>query len=1132
MSWSDIKYDPNTPNFNATLKTSVLQGNTRDIIGRSFDSCEDCDCNSHGFNCCDLTNPNFCNTSDKSEILISNATTSCYRTNEKCDIDFCYPNVRSTLYTFRGTKDQTCAAIDGQQTCSLGTCIGKLQDNKWVTSSEWPVGTAECSYIYDYANFNNTEYPQLSNWIVDLYTKTTNSAPSGMDSTVKNRIRDAVVVYALTMDFFNQIYNYDWYATKSNPFSNVDYVGSHFDGFTKNMITSFTGLIINLYSSSIFPVDLYNCLIGLLIPPIPMYTNKIYTITLNLSYNQYLAYQKTSDETGFFTNLISHLLQDTIGQVTDLELNRSWNPTNPTFQNVILGTVTAVQLVDDKTGESAYSLRTGLDPETPIPSDSIFGTIQITGQVKNWSPMLAVYFQTFNPGINFDKETCSLIYNPSGVKASPVPLRCMQNLCPPYNLQCKDVMMNYCRLYYRPPQQILQSSIENILAVANNTSCYCYTSRVAPATEFELGFPPAMCYSKYCSNDVLGMFGLTDNNCQSYCSEVYNWLHSSDPSQQCRNCQELDQNKLQRVCGPYNNQLTESKFNKEVLVGSLLCFIAITVLCVIILINRGNNYKRVGLVSVIILAFGMAISIFLGFFLAGQALCSNGKSVCRSFLTNTNIPTSFCSRQFECECMTNKDCANTCQCVSSVCQPISGNRPTTTKSITKPNPSIVTTGSVLAILLPIILIKLKPSWPKSVLIIGVILSAIVPLLVIVYQLTKKTTQIIFTGKCQGTGGVCNSQEDCIDPSTCCVGKQCLLRSDDLTCNTVSPSKSLPSGNYYIQSIAKQYIGHDNLNYPYLYPMLYRPVFISSNLDSTCIQTPQFWTYDANTYMLTGVDQSSNSISGQNTVCTMGLFDSCSFQQNSGVLYSQDINYTNPHPQFVLSSDGTIFNFESNSYIIPDTTSCDENVCPSGDCGNCVQYVTYTKDSTKAKQWIFTPCDPQTTCATGCGYCGPIGGCDLSRKCQKQIYIMTWYTYDPITKQCSDIPMYMFSGTTIGHKSTLIFKKEYTEKAMACIYNHEKQTINIWPINFFQETITGGLIYQCAKDSCPVYWTSDGDGNKFIIDTDGQVYLGYKDPFSLIVRTLYSDNAVISQGNPQSYIQMCLKLIPYMGTYQS
>jgi len=1033
MSWSGFVWHPNIPQMFARLTTPGLHYDNESMPAQSELRCNtDVMCSGP---CCVAPHANLC-TAVAPEIMVfadgvfgagtTYVAPSCCCNPPPCTCDSFY--YTCGIHNLR----QVCGALNGRVTLTLGqNGYGDVQntgargtdwdisipqdytgkDGNWAYLGQQHTGWINAVYSYDFSNYNignapNGPFP-LSQWISDVCTGTNKaSAPNGMDASAVPRIRDSTIVYAIVLDCFNQMYNDGYYST--NPDSrqymqNYDFFQFGFRTYINKIIFSLVGYLEGLFPSGVIPDLFVTSLTQILQPPLAkQLPSNVYQVSLQLSFPQYQNYQQASDKAGFINAFLASLLRDTEASMGNRTVSGTWAPDNPVLANPTLDWVTAIQL-------PGYIVTSGIDPTdwntnwaSKYPT-YFFATAQVTGTVTKWSPLLAIYFQIFG-GATFDSATCQAIANPpQSLHSATIPIPCYQSDCVDPG-QCKSDIQKFCPITYTPPPYTSRNTTDKYLVSNNYPDCYCYTSALAPISNPEPGNIGAMCFDKYCGPKFRQQFDLDDARCKGYCSTVYGWLTGTG-ADQSQNANHMDWQRFQQICGKEYRPYTPANWNVGILVSGTIATLFTSFITYAMTQHKNYSSSKtkitVGIVSVLLLL----ITLFFSRDFAGLSGCDYDKNKfeCTTRITKMKVPKQFCNYVLNCECAFDNNCPSGCLCASGSCQPQTGKRAFTIKH-TRNIPMLII-SIVLAILFSIGLYSLheESHWKVRLplFMAGVIGLSLIP---IGYFALKTFPEQVFAEGCKA-GGACQADTDCSSGSTCVQGQcEALAPGCPVAGKAAPPSDALQSGAYIIQTKDR---------YMYLYPQANNPVYVSTNGDSRAQchnKLPQAWTFDAANKLLTSVDPGG-------VTCCMIAYDVCQNTGCQGSVYCQDVTRASPQPKFLLGASGTIYSFEAQAYLVPASNQpCQTVPCFAGNCFNtlCEIYVTYTTDLQTAAAWLFTPCDPATTCKTSCGTCPPFSTCTLdTRKCLPMARSMYFYE-NPTFSDPKPWQIIMYSTTAVWY----------------------------------------------------------------------------------------------------------------------
>lgn len=783
--------------------------------------------------------------------------------------------------------------------------------------------------VYDDANFGRRVYNKKNN----------------PDITVPTIFRITNVIYAPITDIFNMMYETDYYSENKevNSFrNNCKYlIGNNFLNWKKDYLTFWTQSASILYENGTIPEEIKSLLENII--DLPLVEKKeensfnIFKISLTLSYSQLKKYNESTTKDEYISDLLTTLMRD-----REARFLIKKNPVIVTTPAVVESKIDFYTIINLDTFISERKF----PDQFPVPGSSkfFFGTAQITATISRWSPMTVIYFAS--KGITFSSVTGDEIYNNCKI----YPLSAYQEECVELSSNCIDKIKRFCPTDYTPPITIGNISITSqYLFASDNKNCFCFTSGVAPVSESNGGNKAAMCFDKYCTQNMKKSFLLNDNTCQEYCGTVYNWRNNS--AETSRDSNAFDENTYNRICGNADNPYYSAEINKNILITGII----ITLLFVFLCFMYTKQLSAIWSFSLCFITFVLLGSLtgFLTYDLAGKSRCDDKQPVCKSRKSNISIPIQFCTAKINCECNFDQDCGNSgCFCSTGVCSPRSGTRKQkiiTSKYTDIPN---VITILVALFIIPLIIIKLVDN---TILKWSLVFLSVLACSILLYFFSVKTKEEkTFDGPCVNCN--CANNEICCD-NNCCNGS--CLNGKCQNYITGCPMYGSPNTHIDIQSIES---GNYTLRYDYdgiewllsvensrselikdIAALLIRPA--NPNFNFT-------WNYNGRNKTISGLIKNSRE---EVYISSLDISNS-STCGNSSQIYKGapsaliiDEVYAN---KFIISST-TIYSIDANAYIVPDTSFIQSNNVSRGYLGDipCIT-LTYTTDKESASVWTI------------------------------------------------------------------------------------------------------------------------------------------------------------------------------------
>jgi hypothetical protein len=285
--------------------------------------------------------------------------------------------------------------------------------------------------------------------------------------------------------------------------------------------------------------------------------------------------------------------------------------------------------------------------------------------IKSWSPMLYIYSKVnCDQPKQVDFDFANTLYQDVGMY--PNYENFGKDICG--NQNYFSCYTNACVLQFLPSTVKCTSNASEVF-VSSSEECNCIASNSMPNNVSpRYANKEAMCYSKTCSQDTLDLFSIPENYCQSTCPDITNWVNNKEIP--IMNPKNFDQEKYQKLCTTSSTMSFNIYYFLFILSG---CAYVLTILCQKLFSQKKN--KIIFLMSTGIPL--LILSIFLGFFFAGQSVCGekdNREIVCYSnVIKTTRLPLSCCGNDLvNCECIINSDCQDANQgCEAGICTPFS-----------------------------------------------------------------------------------------------------------------------------------------------------------------------------------------------------------------------------------------------------------------------------------------------------------------------------------------------------------------------------------------------------------------------------------------------------------------------------
>jgi len=319
-----------------------------------------------------------------------------------------------------------------------------------------------------------------------------------------------------------------------------------------------------------------------------------------------------------------------------------------------------------------------------IPENAFLLTVTVVAEISTWSPMLYAYAQLLQPTLVLPMDSITQTLWSSSHLIPNVPNW--------KNLVCADEALpscynNLCQYVLQPPPNVTlrKSTLTTNLWVNFSAECECLRSNLTPLSETQYDNHVGMCFDTLCTNDPRTLYnlGVTESECRQACVTMDSWVHAKGVKV-LNNYGQFDNTQFSSLCEGVLG-LRRISFEWDWCFASFLLFFF------------GGFYfsfqyrvapkpsqwivtsRRRILAFSISLVVLTGLSVFLGFFLYGDAICNaeTKQSECDSHLTETSLLPEFCSQALVCDCLWNEQCPPDFQCQSGVCFPRDPSRPPT-----------------------------------------------------------------------------------------------------------------------------------------------------------------------------------------------------------------------------------------------------------------------------------------------------------------------------------------------------------------------------------------------------------------------------------------------------------------------
>jgi len=586
--------------------------------------------------------------------------------------------------------------------------------------------------------------------ISNLNTIINNLSTSILPQACKEYLILTSYIYAFSSLFYSEIYQ-TIDATKSN-----SYLGSNCLRFS-DFISNFNQICPYPTTSILPSLPFTSPFVNF---PVPSQDGDNYYLTLSLSYQQVqkIIILSANNRLNYIYGLATNFLRDTEGILTignaDIPLKDATFQIDQKYINLIdISQFDSYSyIMFDKLGTVSL-INNGTYPDTTPPisffksipniGDKVIDTYQIISfqiimKVVNWSTLLLAYFENFKTTFTYSDTVLSNIKK----DIQTTPFKSFS--------ENKTDIDTYCINTYNfkaagPTNYTLASLIVNS-ETAN--ACMCYTSHVAPSN---LAYPnkSAMCFSNYCTSDILNTLGVSDNYCTQIgtCEDVHGWITAEQGSPNASaNPSELNSQKFNQNCG--NLFPAPSKYNTDVLIFGVVCTILFTLFTYLICKNNNESSFKTFLECFTVFLLSSITSYYLSLYLNGTFTCDGKNQVCQSKSLGKlyTIPNEFCKGNATgCECQQTSDCVEGCQCKSGNCMPENGK----TQKFYEYRPKYITifVCFIASILIPLMFVYASEDYNwhihKKMGIVFVILLSLTPVIYSIVVSLKKNEVIIY-----------------------------------------------------------------------------------------------------------------------------------------------------------------------------------------------------------------------------------------------------------------------------------------------------------------------------------------------------------------------------------------------------
>jgi hypothetical protein len=656
--------------------------------------------------------------------------------------------------------------------------IGIFNNGIFITKSDPVIQTG---IIYSYWYFktfetgmkNDEDINNLRIYLNGIQNNKLRYINQKIPDKMAKSIRDNSIIYAITSQFYNQIYQTGPYKDNEvdNKFLMYLNIYDNINKYKTNLIDNYNINLFNLYSLGKINQNIINLLNNTLTMRFPVIKtekssngkNKYY-LYMYINNNQYMNIIKLKDknkQTIYLQNCLSNFFRDNKGtinisgssgekykspeiiisfddtQIINFDIPNMDNPINTFYYNS--------ETFDFSIGK--------WNNETTLIKNNFLKivNIEIKVEILSWSVMSVAYVAKFYKQLLLDINLCD-IFRKSDLYT--IPSNCMlttEEETEEETVKYKSDIISFCNGNFIgfPMSNI---SLNGLLLNTTSNRCLCYNNSIAPPI-VPNGSTAAMCFNTNCSNEIYNeIFDLNTENCKKHCDQVYYWMTNNNPAEQPQNKAQMNWSKFRAVCGESYNYTHEIKKYNNSFLSSGISF-SILLLLFSYLLCKYKNYNKSKTIFILLIILIISILSVYGIstYFTGYSLCDEKELKCMNQY-NKYIPNEFCDEIYSCECNFDQDCSNGCLCMSSVCYPSSGSRKSKTIYIKKSRTIQIIFGICLSILLPFIFLyyykDFKPHINIKLLSCIIIILTLFPLIIVTIYAMKKYPKLIYTESCK------------------------------------------------------------------------------------------------------------------------------------------------------------------------------------------------------------------------------------------------------------------------------------------------------------------------------------------------------------------------------------------------